>query len=567
MPLKFTSLELALPLDANSLLIVVCLFIVLAPLFAALLLPLARSRTRWMGYITLFFSFVSLAASFYVAAQTDPPPPFAVLNIGFHLDALSIYFILLINLVAFFACWYAIAYLEHDARRNPSHKPLEFHVLFNLFHFTMLVVPMVADLIVLWIAVELTTICSTLLVRYRRQRRAQEAAWKFIMITTAGIIFALLGTIFLANAITPEAMDTLTAQKPQGEQGIQEGQKRQEDPMRWDALTQPEVAKALDERFVILSFLFILIGYGTKAGLAPMHTWLPDGHGEAPSPVSALLSGVMLKTALYAILRFYTITNLNQENTDFTSTLLLGAGLFSLALAVPLIVKGNRFKRVLAYHSLEHMGIITFGLGIGGPLALYGALLHTLNHALTKALMFLIFGRIQNEYTERLVEPGQVNILESRIQGVWQSMPLSGIILASGGMALVGSPPFSIFMSEFIILWAALQKIQNQPSSRPLMIPAVIIFLVSISIIFGGLVRHISRLLLSKAPIAPLESRLKLKYMLRMAPFILLLIAIVGMGVFLPTWPINLPVLLRESIAVIDPSISIPASIPAAGLP
>lgn len=157
-----------------------------------------------------------------------------------------------------------------------------------------------------------------------------------------------------------------------------------------------------------LAFLFIVVGYGTKAGFAPMHTWLPDGHAEAPAPISALLSGVLLKSALYAILRFYTIANACIGDRTYTSAILLGAGVVSLVLAAPLILKEqNPFKRVLAYHSLEHMGIITFGVGIGAPLALFGALLHTFNHATTKSLMFLAFGNIMRRYEARGIQAQQ----------------------------------------------------------------------------------------------------------------------------------------------------------------
>jgi hydrogenase-4 component F len=455
------------------------------------------------------------------------------------MDALSIYFILLVNLVAFVASWYTGTYLDFDVRHNPHHDALFFHVLFNLFHFTMLAVPMLDNLILLWIAVELTTVVSALLVRYPRSRLALEASWKFIMITTTGIIFALLGTLFLAAAIPSNSLKQIQPSE------------LQVDPMRWSVLAHQPVAEGLNQNLVILSFVFVLIGYGTKAGLAPMHTWLPDGHGEAPSPVSALLSGVMLKSALYAILRFYTITNLNKSaNASLTNGILLGAGLLSLALATPFIVKGNRFKRVLAYHSLEHMGIITFGIGIGSSLALFGALLHALNHALTKALMFLVFGYIQSAYQDRGQAPGYnlQNKDQDAIQGVLKSMPISGSILAFGGLALVGSPPFNIFMSEFIILWAAIEKAKEE--SNWVIGVAVIIFLITVTIIFGGLVRHISRLLLGKPPFPPFESGGR--SVVRLSAFLFLMFLIVLFGIYVPVVPVDLPGLLEQSVHILE---------------
>ena len=509
---------------------------------AVVMLPLAATgmvfwfrRHLWrMGVSTIFFSLLSLLASIYLAQHTIGLSPirFTFLYVfDNYLDDLSIYFILLVNLVALFASLYALPFMEYSARHQPlEHDPVYFHVFFNLFHFTMLAVLVVDNLVLLWIAVELTTVVSTLLVRYRRDRRALEAAWKCIMVTTTGIIFALLGTLFLANALPSEVTS-----------------------MNWSVLARPETAKTLDQQLVKMAFLFILIGYGAKAGLAPLHTWLPDGHGEAPSPVSAMLSGVMLKTAFFAILRFYTITNLNlnagrEGSHPFTSTALLLAGLFSLTVAVPLILKPNRFKRVLAYHSLEHMGIIAFGVGLGVPAALVGALLHTLNHALTKALMFLSFGYIQQVYIESV--PADMLDLdeESHLRGVWHSMTITGAILMGGGLALVGSPPFNIFMSEFIILWAAIQKAVGTPSVSDHWLGwAVAVFVLTLTFIFGGLVVHLSRILLGESPFAvpQLQKRLPL------LGIGLMLFIILLFGLVIPSWPVNYPALLQGSVNIL----------------
>jgi hydrogenase-4 component F len=343
---------------------------------------------------------------------------------------------------------------------------------------------------------ELTTLFSAFLVSHRGTRDAWEAAWKYLMITSAGIIIALLGTMLLANAVTSAA--------------------RPISNLDWNAITNWSYVRelaALDylsdpsrRSIVTLAFLFILVGYGAKAGLAPMHTWLPDGHGEAPAPISALLSGVLLKCALYAVLRFVTITNLARGETMFTSAALLGAGLLSLMLAVPFILKRNRFKRVLAYHSLEHMGIITFGIGLGGSLALFGALLHCLNHAVTKALMFLTFGSLTRAYTRVLGREPR----ESEYTGALQAVPKTALLLTLGGLALVGSPPFSVFMSELMILWGALGRLLGSaPGDEysplpPLVVGvAVILFLASTTLIFYGLVRHLARIVMGRPPVPP----------------------------------------------------------------
>jgi hydrogenase-4 component F len=228
---------------------------------------------------------------------------------------------------------------------------------------------------------------------------------------------------------------------------------------------------------------------------------------------------------------------------------LLFLGLFSLVLATPFILKGNKFKRVLAYHSLEHMGIIAFGIGIGGPLALFGALLHALNHALTKALMFLTFGHVRREYAEQVEA---VELEDKHITGVLKSMPLSAIVLLLGGLGLVGSPPFNIFFSEFIILWAAFGRIVG-PTPGQLSISAYIVavalFLITVTIIFGGLVGHLARLLLDRpepAFVGACDHRRQL------LPLVVLLAVILLFGVWIPTAPIDFPQLLNQSVCILQ---------------
>jgi hydrogenase-4 component F len=336
------------------------------------------------------------------------------------------------------------------------------------------------------------------------------------MITSTGIIFALLGTMFLANAAG-------------GLVGIAREQGYPNSVMNWTFLMQH--GSELKPNLVRLSFLFILIGYGTKAGFAPMHTWLPDGHGEAPAPISALLSGVLLKSALYVILRFYTIINTSLTNNTFTSTILLGSAMLSLVIATPFILKKNRFKRVLAYHSLEHMGIITFGIGIGGSVALFGALLHTLNHAITKSLMFLSYGNIWRRYRE--AEPDARSATPT---GVLRRMPITGAFLSLGGLALVGTPPFNVFMSEWIMLWGALQRLDLFNLNRVpdalwwLRVMAIMVFILSTTLIFYGLVRHLARMMLSNAAG---ERRLRERFS-DLVPLVALLLAVIVLGVWIP---------------------------------
>jgi hydrogenase-4 component F len=468
-----------------------------------------------MGLLTVVGAAIQLIVSVWMAF--DPPlgeiPPFTLL-VTLRIDALSLFFILLVNVVAFAAAWNNIAYLEKN--RNPGllQHPLTFHGLVNLFHFTMLLVPMVDNLVWLWIAIEMTTLFSAFLVAHHNNKNSWEAAWKYLIITSTGIILAMLATILLPKAVNMIALPP--------------------NVMDWSQLLGMAQNGSLSPDLMMLVFLFAFVGYGTKAGLAPMHTWLPDGHGEAPAPISALLSGVLLKSALYAILRFYTLTNAALGSSTFTSGVLLIAGLLSLIIAVPFILKRNRFKRVLAYHSLEHMGIITFGVAIGGATAMFGAVLHTLNHAITKALMFLAYGNITRQF-RRLLGAENPAMQQEEISGVFSAMPVTGGILTLSGLALVGMPPFNIFMSELIILWGTVSRLFNPTeASAPKFPPwiiggALVVFIISTTLIFYGLVNHIGRLMLG-ANLA--GKRLPEHFWRDLFPLFFLLVFVVLLGVW-----------------------------------
>lgn len=481
----------------------------------------AREAVKAVGVLTVTSSFLLLVVSILMVLSpertTDFHFEFPIVGlIDFRLDSLSILMILLINVVAFAASWNSIGYLrtrpvgaEATVKRHWWSQKVWFHVLINLFHFTMLLVPLSDNMIVMWIAIELTTVGSAFLIVYEGKKSSWEATWKYLIITSTGIVLALFGTIFLANSL-PET---------------ESGGELSNSLLNWSYLLSQD---KLDKQFVWFSFLFALVGYGTKAGLAPMHTWLPDGHGEAPSPVSALLSGVLLKASLYAILRFYTLTNaaLGEARRDWTSYTLLGVGLFSLLVATPFILKDNPFKRVLAYHSLEHMGIIVFGLGMGGIIAVSGAILHMLNHAITKALMFLAYGNILKHYEREKTE----------IRGALRVMTWSGGLLTLGGLALVGTPPFSVFMSELIILWGSVSRLVSDrgpeyPNYSSFVVVAVVaLFVISTTLIFFGLMNHLKKLVLGK----PAKEIAREKFTWpTVGPLLLLFVLMLALGIWI----------------------------------
>ncbi|HEY3272357.1 MAG TPA: proton-conducting transporter membrane subunit, partial [Methanocella sp.] len=280
--------------------------------------------------------------------------------------------------------------------------------------------------------------------------------------------------------------------------------------LNWSTLAAN--ASSLDPTLLKIAFILVLIGYGTKAGLAPMHTWLPDAHSEAPTPISALMSGVLLNCAMYGILRFHIIA-IRALGYGFSGTLLLIFGFLSLATAAAFIILQKDYKRLLAYSSIEHMGIIAIGFGIGGPLAIFGALLHMFNHALTKSLMFFGAGNVLMKFKTK-------NIAE--VRGIATLMPATAILFLAGSFAITGSPPFSIFLSELTILMAAV-------SQGNYLVCAV--YLILLTAIFAGFIYYAGRMLFGEP--APGTIRGEVSYV-GIGVMALLAVIILVTGLFIP---------------------------------
>lgn len=416
----------------------------------------------------------------------------AISYFGFiYLDILSAFFIFVISVVAFAAALYSIGYIRKDIEAGmiSEKKAKIYYVLFNLFCFSMLFVPAVNNLGMLWVAIEMTTLISAFLVGFYNSKESVEAAWKYIIICSVGIIFALLGTILFSYAFSLSG--SLKS-------------------LNWSDMASS--AGKMDKNILKIAFIFILVGYGTKAGLAPMHTWLPDAHSQAVAPVSALLSGVLLKTAIYAILRFGIIT-IKGVGFQYFGNLMILLGIISLAISCGFILVQKDLKRLLAYHSIEHVGIISIGLGIGGTLGAGGAMLHVFNHAVTKALMFFGAGNVVNKYRTHNMRV---------IRGVIGTMPFTGFMLLMGAFALAGMPPFSIFISEILIICAAFLKGYYL---------VTFLLLGFIAVIFGAVVHHFSKILFGGIPKGmpvtkePLSGKIA---------FLFLFIQICAVGVVLP---------------------------------
>src|SRR6204780_2386692 len=298
-----------------------------------------------------------------------------------------------------------------------------YFTFFGLFASLMLAALETGNLGVLFVLVEASTLASAALVGLEGRARSLEAAWKYVIISSLGVTIALAGTLFLFYSGSALHLGSNLG-------------------LTWPYLL--EHAQALAPQPLRLAFLLAVVGYGTKVGLAPMHTWLPDAHAEAPSPASAMLSAALLNTGMYAIIRFLAITHARLGDT-FPRAVLLTFGFLSIVIGVLFMIRRGNFKRLFAYSSVEHMGIIAVALGFGGLLGLYGALLQMLNHALAKAVLFLSSGDVALRY--RTKEAGQVS-------GLLAAVPVTGGALLLGSFAVLGSPPFGVFLSELTIVRA-----------------------------------------------------------------------------------------------------------------
>lgn len=377
-------------------------------------------------------------------------------------DALGGILLGLLGVVGFLTGLYSVGYLRHDlgAGEISPAKLSTYYGFFHLFLFTMTLAVTANNIVLMWVAIEATTLASVFLVGFYGHRESLEAAWKYIVICTVGVAFGLYGTVLFfsnANAALGNA----------------------ESAILWTELVQH--ASALDRGTVALAFVFILIGFGTKAGLFPMHTWLPDAHTEAPSPASALLSGVLTSCAMSIIIRFAVITS-RAIGPQFPHTLLLIFGILSILVAAPLIFVQRDLKRMLAYSTVENMGLIALGLGIGGPLGTAAALLHLINHGLAKTLLFCGSGNILMKYGTR-----DLNV----VKGVLRATPITGFFLIAGALALGGAPPFNVFISEFMTIVAGVKAGH---------IWLMVLSLLLLTVVLAAFVRFIGGSVLGPAP-------------------------------------------------------------------
>jgi hydrogenase-4 component F len=433
------------------------------------------------------------------------------------IDAASLLFLSITSVLFLAAAIYAVGYLsqegspagdEDDQERPFTNYPeATFTACLLLFLSTMSLVAMSRHLGLMWVAVEATTLASAPLIYFHRNGRSLEATWKYLVICSVGIALALLGNFFLAVAARGTAGHNV--------------------PLTIEALLAQ--AQHLDPVWLKAAFLLMLVGYGTKMGLAPLHTWLPDAHSEAPSVVSALLSGALLNCAFLTILRVHGLL-VAAGLGEFSRQLLLFFGLLSMVLAATFIIAQADFKRLLAYSSIEHMGILALGVGAGG-MAGFGALLHAVNHSLAKAMLFLVAGNILAVYQTK-------STLHTR--GLLARLPVTGALWLVGFLALTGSPPFGPFLSELTIL-----KGLTDAGA----ISAAVLYLLALAIIFVGMAGVVMKMVYNPPDTSTLPPAAPAREPLwSIAPPIMLCALVLLLGVYIPP---GLDALLHQAAATV----------------
>ncbi|HEY8441482.1 MAG TPA: hydrogenase 4 subunit F [Xanthobacteraceae bacterium] len=390
--------------------------ILLIPACAAALLAVLPDY-RLSARINILAALATFAIAFSLFFGRPDPGPY------FHVDDLNNVFIVLTTFVGFTTSVFSGSYIAHEletGRLTPTLLRF-YHSMYQLLMFAMNLALLANNIGVMWVAIELATLTTVLMVGIYRTHEALEAAWKYFILGSVGIALALFGTILVYMAARPV---------------IGEGP----EAMVWTRLLLNAIH--FDPALLNLAFVFLLLGYGTKVGLAPLHAWLPDAHAEGPTPISAVLSGLLLNVALYALLRFKMLLAANPAALA-PGPLMVIMGLISVVFAAFMLYRRRDIKRMFAYSSIEHMGIIAFAFGMGGPLANFAGLLHMTMHSLTKSAIFFAVGHIsQVKGTQRIADMG----------GLTQTNPVLGWGLVLGVVAIAGLPPLGIFTSEFLVV-------------------------------------------------------------------------------------------------------------------
>jgi hydrogenase-4 component F len=441
--------------------------------------------------LNALFSLVTFLAGCALTARVILGGPLVIGNEQFFIDAFNVFLVALTSLVGFTTALFSRPYMRIETDRGhltPGRLRL-YHSMYQLFMFTMLLALTTNNMGILWVALEAATLTTVLLVSLYRTAASLEAAWKYFILCGVGIAQALFGTILLYFA----------AEKILGSGGT---------ALLWTHLNG--VKAQLEPTVLSLAFVFLLVGYGTKVGLAPLHSWLPDAHAEGPTPVSAVLSGLLLNVALYAVMRSKVLVD-GALGTEMAGNLMMGFGLFSVVLAAFLIKRQTDVKRMFAYSSIEHMGLITFAFGMGGAVANFAALLHMTMHSLTKSAIFFAVGHATQKAGTQLM---------GGIRGLIQTNPTIGWGLMLGTVAILGVPPFGVFASEFLIITTAMHE---HPWATPFL-------LLALGVAFASIFGKVQPMVFGETELP------KLPYQPALTPVFLHLGLVLMLGLFIPPY-------------------------------
>ena len=403
------------------------LFVLGIPLLGGAALALMGHRP-YARDVNVLFSFGTFVASCVMTVQVINDGPAFVWDKQFFVDPLNVFLVTLTTFVGLTTSIFSRPYMrvEQDHGKMTPPRMRLYHSMYQLFSFTMLLGFTTNNLGIIWVAMEAAPLTTVLLVSVYRTPASLEAAWKYFILCGVGIAQALFGTILVYMA----------ADKVLGAEHA---------TLLWTSLS--DIKGQLDPTIMSLAFVFLLVGYGTKIGLVPMHSWLPDAHAEGPTPVSAVLSGLLLNVAMYAVLRCKVLTD-GAVGTPIAGQLMMGFGLVSVVVAGFFLSRQKDVKRMFSYSSIEHMGLITFAFGMGGPVANFAGLLHMTVHSLVKSAIFFTVGHATQKAGTQIM---------SEIRGLIKVNPTVGWGLMLGVMAIVGMPPFGVFASEFLIITTAMR--------------------------------------------------------------------------------------------------------------
>jgi hydrogenase-4 component F len=490
------------------------LLLLFPPVLAALLAAVVRPYRALVGWINAILALVSLSAGLRFAyfavragsAQSAPTWGVVIDSLGLvevlRADSLSVLLMLCVSAVGALTLFLSPGLWREELYTPQQLRRLQ--IFFNLFIASMLLAVSSNNVGLMWIAIEATTIFSAVLIPLNINKTSVEASWKYILICSVGIALAFTGTVLAY-------FDFVTLAG------------RVENALNWTVLLR--TAPGLHPEVMRLAFVFLLVGYGTKAGLAPMHTWLPDAHSEAPAPLSASMSGVLLAVALYAILRWKVVVDVSL-GSGYTNNLLLGLAMLSLVIASFSMVLSKNYKRLLAYSSIEHTAITCLGLALG-PLGVFAALLHLINHSIAKSMLFLLSGRILHRYHTTEI---------AKVKGLFKAMPVTASLFAVGILAIIGLPPFGLFISEFALIRAGLA------AGYPWLMGAVLALL---AVAFVALLNILNRMFYG----APSDGiSIGETNIAQIAPLFLCVAGLVVLGLVLPA---PLLTLLNQSVAIV----------------